>query len=223
MTADQNEIQRFTLKERMIHWVVAIAFVYLMLTGLAFFTPHLYWLAYVLGGGTTIARWHPIAGLIFVGALAWMFHMWKRDMKRDTQNREWMRNIGRYIRNEEGAFPEVGRFNPGQKVLFWLQIVGGILLLLSGVPLWFPHSFPQWLRLISILVHEVSALAVIGALIVHIYMGTAFVSGSLSAMINGTVSRGWAKSHHPRWYRERISEYESPLLGQSTESRREAD
>ncbi len=188
----------------MIHWAVGIGFVYLMLTGLALFTPHLFWLAYVLGGGTTIARWHPIAGLVFFLALAWMFRMWRRDMKRDREQKGWMKNIGKYIRNEEEGLPEVGRFNPGQKVLFWLQVMGGLLLLASGIPLWFPHSFPQWLRLISILVHEVSALAVIGAFIVHIYMGTAFVSGSLSAMIHGTVSRAWAKTHHPRWYREKM-------------------
>lgn len=115
---------------------------------------------------------------------------------------EGQKNVGNYIRNQEEGLPEVGRFNPGQKLLFWLQVGAGVLLLLSGIPLWFPHSFPQWLRLMSILVHEISALATIGALIVHIYMGTAFVSRSLSAMIHGTVSRAWARTHHPRWYRE---------------------
>lgn len=202
MKPDKNEIRRFTLKERMIHWVVGIGFVYLMLTGLALFTPHLYWLAYVLGGGTTIAKWHPIVGVLFLAALAWMFRMWRRDMKFDAQDREWLKNVGKYIRNQDEGLPEVGRFNPGQKQLFWLQAVSGVLLLLSGIPLWFPHSFPQWLRLVSILVHEVSALAAIGGFIVHIYMGTAVVSGSFSAMINGTVSRAWARAHHPRWYRQ---------------------
>lgn len=204
MEPEQSEIRRFTLKERMMHWAVAIGFVYLMLSGLALFTPHLFWLAQVLGGGSTIAKWHPIVGLFFFAALAWMFLAWRRDMQREVENKGWLKNAGGYIRNQEQGLPEVGRFNPGQKVLFWLQAVGAVLLLLSGIPLWFPHSFPQWLRLISILVHEVAGLAVIGALIVHVYMGAAFVSGSLSAMINGTVSRGWAKTHHPRWYREKL-------------------
>lgn len=202
MKRDTDQIERFTLKERIIHWIVGISFVYLMLTGLALFTPHLFWLAHVLGGGPTIAKWHPLIGVVFFLALSWMFLLWQRQMKFDTQDKQWMKQIGKYIRNEDEGLPEAGRFNPGQKQLFWLETVSGILLLLSGIPLWFPHGTSQWLRLVSILVHEISALAAIGGFIVHVYMGTAVVSGSFSAMINGTVSRAWARTHHARWYRE---------------------
>lgn len=197
-----GEIQRYTLKERLVHWLVGISFVYLMLTGLALFTPHLYWLADVLGGGTTIRKWHPIIGVLFFFFLGWMCLMWRRDMKIDAEDKEWMRNIGKYIRNQEEELPKAGRFNAGQKQLFWLQITSGVLLLLSGIPLWFPLNFPQGLRLAGILVHEIAALAAIGGIIVHIYMGTAVVRGSLRAIINGTVTRDWARSHHPRWYHE---------------------
>lgn len=203
MNAENDSICRFTFKERLIHWAVGILFVYLLLTGLALFSPHLYWLAFVLGGGTTIVRWHPIVGLVFFGTLAWMFLMWIRDMRFDSRDIDWLRQVGKYIRNQDKDIPEVGRFNPGQKQLFWLQTISGILLILSGIPLWFPSFFPQGLRLASILVHEVSALVAIGGLIVHVYMGVAFVSGSLPAMIHGTVSRVWARTHHPRWYREK--------------------
>lgn len=202
MKRDTDQIERFTLKERIIHWIVGISFVYLMLTGLALFTPHLFWLAHVLGGGPTIAKWHPLIGVVFFLALSWMFLLWQRQMKFDTQDKQWMKQIGKYIRNEDEGLPEAGRFNPGQKQLFWLETVSGILLLLSGIPLWFPHGTSQWLRLVSILVHEISALAAIGGFIVHVYMGTAVVSGSFSAMINGTVSRAWARTHHARWFRE---------------------
>lgn len=202
MKRDTDQIERFTLKERIIHWIVGISFVYLMLTGLALFTPHLFWLAHVLGGGPTIAKWHPLIGVVFFLALSWMFLLWRRQMKFDTQDKQWMKQIGKYIRNEDEGLPEAGRFNPGQKQLFWLETVSGILLLLSGIPLWFPHGTSQWLRLVSILVHEISALAAIGGFIVHVYMGTAVVSGSFSAMINGTVSRAWARTHHARWFRE---------------------
>ena len=202
MQSDSGAIQRFTIRERLVHWTVGFGFVYLMLTGLSFFSPHLFWLSYVLGGGMTVARWHPIIGVIFSAALVWMFVMWLGNMKFRAEDRQWLRSVGKYIRNDDEGLPEVGRFNPGQKQLFWLQAVCGVLLLLSGVPLWYPHSFPQWSRLISILVHEVAALGAIGGFLVHIYMGTAVVRGSLSAMIHGTVSRRWAKTHHPRWYRE---------------------
>jgi formate dehydrogenase subunit gamma len=204
MRTDRAEIQRFSLAERIIHWLVAIAFVYLMLTGLALFTPHLFWLAYVLGGPTTIRVWHPILGVIYALVLLRMFIIWLRDMKIDTEDKAWLKDIGKYIRNEEGL-PEAGRFNAGQKLLFWLQAVAGALLLLSGIPLWFPESFGAVLRQISILVHEIAALAAIGGIIVHIYMGTAVVRGSLRAMMSGKVTTAWAKLHHPRWYREATS------------------
>lgn len=207
MASKRPDIERFTLKERILHWLVGISFVYVMLTGLAFFSPHLYWLAWVLGGGTTVAKWHPIAGVVFFAALGWMFLGWWRDMRFDAEDRNWLKKIGQYIRNEEEGLPEVGRFNAGQKQLFWLQVVSGVLLLVSGIPLWFPHSFPQALRLISILVHEVSALVAIGGFIVHVYMGIAVVRGSLSAMVSGKVSRAWAKTHHARWYRQKRSEH----------------
>lgn len=197
-----DEIRRFTVGERLVHWIVSLAFVYLMLTGLALFTPHLYWLASVFGGGTTIRAWHPIVGVVFFVFLARMFFMWRRSMPLDALDREWLKESGRYARNEDAGLPEPGRFNAGQKLLFWLQVVAGVLLFVSGIPLWFPETFGRNLRLLCILVHEISALAVIGGIIVHIYMGTAVVRGSLHAMMTGYVSRAWAKAHHPRWYRE---------------------
>lgn len=198
----RNEIQRFTLAERVIHWVVAIGFLYLMLTGLALFTPHLFWLSYVLGGPTTIRLWHPILGVLYALVLLRMYIMWQRDMKFDAEDKAWLKNVGKYVRNEEEGLPEAGRFNAGQKQLFWLQVIAGAVLLLSGIPLWFPESFAAVIRQISILLHEVAGLAVIGGIIIHIYMGTAVVRGSIHAMVNGTVTRAWAKAHHPRWYRE---------------------
>ena len=202
MKPDGGAIQRYTVAERITHWLVAIAFVYLMLTGLALFTPHLFWLSQVLGGPTTSRIWHPILGVIYVLCLLRMFHNWRADMKIDADDKAWMNDVKKYIRNEDEGLPEAGRFNAGQKQLFWLQVIAGLLLLVSGIPLWFPESFGEAPRLLAILVHEIAALAVIGGIIVHVYMGTAVVRGSLRAMLNGMVTRPWAKAHHPKWYRE---------------------
>lgn len=206
MKPREPELSRYSFQERLVHWAVALTFLYLLLTGLALFSPHLFWLAWLLGGGTTVAWWHPVVGVVFFGALFWMFRLWRHDMKFDGADREWMSHLGEYIRNQDRGLPEVGRFNPGQKQLFWLQAVAGTLLLLSGIPLWFPHLFPQGLRLVSVLVHELAALAAIGGLLVHVYMGLAVVRGSLSAMITGKVSAAWARAHHARWYRRLLAE-----------------
>jgi formate dehydrogenase subunit gamma len=192
------------MRERVVHWLVGLSFIYLMLTGLALFTPYLYWLAYVFGSGPTIRKWHPIIGVVYFVVLMWMYLLWWRDMKLDAEDRAWLKNVGTYIRNEEDKKPlaEAGRFNAGQKQFFWVMVIFSVLLLLSGIPLWFPESFGESLRLVSILVHEISALVTIGGIIVHIYMGTAVVRGSIRAITTGTVTPTWAKSHHPRWYRE---------------------
>jgi formate dehydrogenase subunit gamma len=104
--------------------------------------------------------------------------------------------------NDEAGLPESGRFNAGQKVLFWVQAVSTLLLLASGVVLWFPESMARGLRLAAVLVHPATAVVSMAAIIVHIYMGTAAVPGALRGMIRGWVTARWAAAHHPKWYRE---------------------
>jgi formate dehydrogenase subunit gamma len=80
---------------------------------------------------------------------------------------------------------------------------GALLLLLSGVFLWFPEYIPlrmAWLRATMILIHEVAALLTIGGFIVHLYMGLFLVPGSMTAMTEGYVSPAWARAHHRLWY-----------------------
>jgi formate dehydrogenase subunit gamma len=196
-----KEIVRYTLWERVVHWSVALSFIYLMLTGLALYSPRLFWMASVLGGGTTVRVWHPFAGVVFSVALVLMSLSWARCMWLYPEDRQWLLNIWSYITHKEEGLPEAGRFNAGQKMLFWLMSFSGLLLLLSGIPLWFPHKFSWDVRLASILVHEIATLAAIGGIIVHVYMGTLAVPGSLGAMAKGKVTDLWAKTHHPRWYR----------------------
>ncbi len=197
-------ILRYTLKERIVHWVAAFAYVYLLLTGLAFYTPKLYWLAVALGGGATSREWHPWAGLVFMAATVRMYLMWASDMRITEGDRAWSRAIGHYVRNEDRNLPPVGRYNAGQKYLFWLMFLGGALLLLSGVAMWFTESIPwslRWLRHLSVLVHVSAALATIGGFIIHVYMGTAVVRGGFTSIVRGEVSEEWARTHHPLWKR----------------------
>ena len=104
--------------------------------------------------------------------------------------------------NDAEGLPEAGRFNGGQKALFWTQIVAAALLLASGIVLWFPGSFGRGWTYAALLVHPVAAVVSIGGIIVHFYMATLAVPGSLAAMLRGRVSADWADAHHPKWYRE---------------------
>jgi formate dehydrogenase subunit gamma len=201
-TATESKVTRFSVRERLVHWLVALAFLYAALTGLALWSPRLYWLAAVFGGGTTVRAWHPWGGIVFVFVFAAMFVAWKRQMRLDSDDRRWLRQAHRYAVNDESGLPDAGRFNAGQKFLFWMQSLSGVLLLLSGIVLWWPEVMPRPLRLSAILIHPAAAVISIGGLIVHIYMGTAAVPKAFRGMIQGWVTPRWAESHHPKWYRE---------------------
>jgi formate dehydrogenase subunit gamma len=198
-----GELERYTFTERIMHWSNSLTYVYCLSTGLAFYSPHLFWLAYVLGGAPTSRFWHPIVGIGFLLATLWMHSLWRRDMEITEVDKRWLDNTGAYITNDEADTPLSDRFNGGQKLYYWLMYYSVFLLLLSGMFLWFPEYVPRqaaWVRGVMILMHEVAALATIGGFIIHIYMSVFLVPGSMTAMINGWVTRAWARTHHRLWY-----------------------
>src|SRR5438477_12323741 len=106
-----GQIVRYTFKERLCHWINALAYSYDLLTGLALFSPHLYWIAAVLGGGPTIRFWHPWIGLLFVIATVWMHSLWRGDMQLTGTDRAWNHEVTKYIENHDEEVPPSGRFN----------------------------------------------------------------------------------------------------------------
>ena len=198
----RSRILRYSFGERVMHALSAVSYIYLLLTGLAFWTPALYWMATVLGGGYLSRFLHPWVGLVFTVAVCWMFVTWRRDMRTTPEDKAWRREMGHYMRNEDALVPPVGRFNFGQKQFFWLMVVCGVALLLSGLVLWFVASVPrelQWVRYVAVLVHAGAALVTIAGIIIHIYMGLAVVPGGLHAILHGDVSEEWARHHHALW------------------------
>jgi formate dehydrogenase subunit gamma len=198
-----DPLLRYTLVERVMHWIAAIAYTYVLLTGLAFYSPHLYWIATILGGAPTSRFWHPWLGVVFAVTLAWMLRAWHGDMRITSQDRKWGEAIGHYIRNEDEDLPPIGRFNLGQKQFFWIMFYAAAVLLVSGAVLWFPEKIPwslRGLRYAAILLHVSSALVTIGLFIIHVYMGTAVVRGGFTSIIRGEVSPAWARTHHRLWY-----------------------
>ncbi len=202
-SAGPRTIERYTFKERVMHWTAAATYCYCLATGLAFYTPYLFWLAVVLGGGATSRFWHPIIGLVFVMGTFWMHRIWRSDMAIRETDKRWLDRVNAYATNHDEVLPPQERFNGGQKIFYWLMVYGSLLLLFSGMFLWFPEyiSFKQaWVRSVMILLHEIAALLTIGGFIVHLYMGLFLVPGSMTAMTVGTVSRAWARTHHRLWY-----------------------
>jgi len=198
-----GRIMRYTLIERVIHWIAGLTYVYELLTGLAFYSPHLFWIAVLLGGGPTSRFWHPWIGLVFSAVLFRMLQIWLNDMRITAPDRAWAKVMSRYIRNEDEDLPPIDRFNIGQKYFFWVMLYAGIVLLVTGAVLWFPERLPwslRSLRYAAVLLHVSAALISIGAFIIHVYMGTAMVRGGFTSIIRGEVSPAWAKMHHRLWY-----------------------
>ena len=196
-------LMRYSFRERVMHALAGLSYLYLLLTGLAFWTPAFYWLAVVLGGGYLTRLLHPWIGLVFSAAVIWMFVTWRRDMRITPEDRAWGRAMRHYVRNEDHDVPPAWRFNFGQKQLFWLMFFGGIALLVSGVALWFIASVPWELRVVryaAILVHAGAALLTIGGFIIHLYMGIAVVPAGIHAIIHGDVTEDWARHHHALWF-----------------------
>lgn len=204
-----GRILRYSFHERVIHWLAAASYVYLMLTGLAFWSPWLFWIATVLGGATISRILHPWAGLIFVIGVFLMLRMWGTQMKETPSDKAWWDHIGDYITNQDGKMPSADRFNPGQKLLFWGFFWNGIVLLLTGLVLWFPNYIPwnlNFLRLISVILHPICALMTIALFMIHVYMGTADERGAFGSVIRGDVSRAWMEHHHRAFYEEIMKE-----------------
>ena len=193
-------ILRYTLLERAMHWLAALTYAYVLLTGLAFYSPHLYWIAAILGGAPTSRFWHPWVALVFLASLAWMWCAWRADMRITAADRRWGEAMDHYVRNEDCDLPPIDRFNLGQKYFFWAMLFAGAVLLLSGAAMWFPEIVPAVTRGVLILLHVAAALVTIGAFIIHVYMGTAVVRGGFTSIIRGEVTPEWAKLHHRLWY-----------------------
>ena len=202
---DSERILRYTLAERVNHWIAGLTYLYVLITGLAFWSPYMFWLAVLVGGGPAARFWHPWLGLVFAASVFWMYKLWSRDMIITKEDHAWQGAIEHYIRNEDENLPPIWRFNWGQKLFFWVMFYGTILLVLSGFGLWWVESIPwslRWLRYLSVAVHVIAALATIGGFIIHIYMGTAMVRGGFTSIIRGEVSPAWAKTHHRLWYEQ---------------------
>ncbi len=200
-----GRILRYQFHERLTHWIAAFSYIYLLLTGLAFYSPWLFWLAILLGGGQVSRMLHPWAGLIFSAAVVYMYKMWAAQMRTTKTDKAWWRSLQFYVRNEDDKMPPAGRYNAGQKLLFWGFVICGSLLLLSGVILWFPEWIPwslRFLRYFAVLVHASSALLTIGLFMIHIYMSVFAERGAFGSVIRGDVSQEFAKRYHPAWYEE---------------------
>ena len=200
-------IQRYTDNQRINHWLVVLFFGLAGFSGLALFHPNLFFLTQFFGGPQWTRIVHPYFGigvfllflLMFIGFVG--ANLWKR---RDS---EWLKASPELVlHDDEEKMPPVGKYNAGQKLVFWLMTLSLLVLLLTGLlfwQAWFADSVPIWLQRVAVVLHSLAAFIMSLTAVVHIYAAI-WVKGTLRAMTQGTVSAGWAKRHHSLWYRDKM-------------------
>ncbi len=204
MKNDPNKILRFTPKERANHWLSAITFVLAALSGLSFFQPLYFPLSQLFGGGTWTRILHPFIGIVMFISFCVMYLNYRELNVLTPTDKEWLRRVRDMVSGDDRNMPEAGKFNAGQKVLFWMFAGCMALLLLSGIVIWrayFSSLFPIGLIRFASVIHAAAGAVMVGLVLFHIYAAI-WMKESIDAMLYGWVRRPWARQHHPAWYKE---------------------
>ncbi len=201
-------ILRTHYAERLCHWLMVICFLLVALSGLSWFFPSLSWLGAVFGTPQLARILHPFFGVVVFVALMFLFVRFVRYNLLEAEDRLWFRNLKNVLHGHHDEPLEIGKYNAGQKLLFWGIMLLISALLVTGLIIWRPYFAPLLpipLIRIGLLLHAVAAIALMLLIIGHAYLAF-WVKGSISGMISGYVSHSWAKRHHPRWHRQVLAE-----------------
>lgn len=202
MRRNPRDLQRYSAGERANHWVVGICFILLALSGLAFFHPAFFPLTQLFGGGPWTRILHPYIGVVMMLFFIMMFLRFWRLNVMEQRDVEWLKNVNKMIDGNDHDMPEQGKYNGGQKVMFWALAVCMLLMMVSGLFIWRAwFGFDITLVRMGAVVHAAAGAVMIGLIMVHVYAAI-WVKGTIRAMWYGTVTRAWAKQHHRGWYRQ---------------------
>lgn len=237
-------ITRFSDVERFGHWLLASSFIILALTGLNVLYGR-YFLLPVLGPElfseiSLGAKWlHNYVAFAFMAGLALTFIVWVRHNFPTWRDVVWLaKGGGMFVR---GSHPPAWKFNAGQKILFWLVMLGGLSLSLSGIALLFPFETALFAKTFALLNmaglhlptsltpvqemqyasswHGIVALGLVVVIIAHIYIGTLGMEGAFEAMGTGQVDVNWAKEHHSLWAEREIEKMEEAAAAETGAAR----
>jgi formate dehydrogenase subunit gamma len=202
MIRDPKDLQRYTASERANHWLMGICFILLALSGLAFFHPAFFPLSQLFGGAVWARILHPFIGVLMALSFLSIFLRFRSLNQMTDADREWLSRAKEMMDGNDHNMPEQGKYNGGQKIMFWVLAVCMLLLAVSGVLLWRAYfHFPVDAVRLGAVVHAAVAAVMIGMIFVHVYAAI-WVKGTIRAMWYGTVTRAWAKQHHRAWYRQ---------------------
>ena len=195
-----GEVKRFSVTERLVHLFRLVAFLLLALTGLIFAFSATNWLELFFSSYEQALQFHIGAGVVFALTTIWGTLLWFRDALFAAHDKDWFKKLGGYL-GHKGEVP-AGRFNAGQKIFYWITVLLGGILIVTGLMLVFKESLGLATVCLTDTIHNVTAFILIAGVVAHAYLGTIANPGTWQILVHGMVSRLWAKYHHPDWYRE---------------------
>ncbi|MEH2535535.1 formate dehydrogenase subunit gamma [Bradyrhizobium sp. AZCC 1588] len=209
---------RFASFERFTHWLTASCFIILALSGLnVSFGRTLVLPLFGPDAFAAMSAWaklaHNYLAFPFMLGLAIMFVIWIKDNIPGKLDIDWIKQGGGLF-SKGGHHTPAKRFNAGQKGIFWIVIIGGVLMSVSGWFLLFPY-LPGNVTALQFwtVIHAVIAMLFIAAMLAHIYIGSIGMEGAFDAMGTGEVDLNWAKEHHAIWVKEQQAKGEAPSDG----------
>src|SRR3954463_5482308 len=207
-----NTIVRFNTFERFTHWLTAVSFIVLGITGLNItFGRKL--LLPVMGpeAFSTWSEWakysHNYLSFAFTLGVVLMLLMWIGENSPTAADGEWLKKGGGMFDKEDKTHPPAYKFNGGQKILYWLVIFSSLVMIVSGFMLMFPFygGLNVGTMQLAGVFHGVVAMLFVALIFGHIYIGTVGMEGAFDAMSDGQVDLNWVKEHHNLWVEEETS------------------
>src|SRR6202043_3528100 len=203
-----RKILRFKAFERFSHWLTAVSFVILGLTGLNITFGKIVLLPLIgpeaFSDVSQAAKYvHNFISFGFVAGLILIVVIFFRDNLLEKVDIDWLKQGGGFIKSRHAS---AGRFNFGEKLVYWLSLAAGLAVSVSGVLLLFPFygtDIPQ-MQLAQV-VHAVVAVLFVALILAHIYIGTLGMEGAFEAMGTGEVDLNWAKEHHDLWLARQLA------------------
>ncbi len=189
--------------ERIVHWCMAISCIILMISGLGMMFHSFNFIAIPVGGLKNLKLIHNFTGLVFIPSLLFAILIWWKEagIFRFPEDLEWIKVAGGYLWHVD-TVPETGKYNPGQKAFFWAVALFGVVMIVTGLIMWFPLGLPVELVRWMYPLHALGFFVIFPFFFVHLYLGTVGVPGSVSAILTGWVTRSWAEKQCPKWLKE---------------------
>jgi formate dehydrogenase subunit gamma len=205
--------------ERLVHWMLAGSCLLLCVTGLGMMFHSFNFIGTMMGGLIVVKYVHNFTGIFFLVALALAIRMWWHEagVFSMPEDMDWMMCAGGYLWHVDHV-PEVGKYNPGQKMFFLAVAIFGAIMVVTGFVMWFPLSFPSWLVRWMFVFHALGFVVIFAFFFVHLYLGTIGSPGSAPAMFSGWVTRAWLKKQHPKWLKEMEEEGTLEVYGEKKSS-----